>query len=216
MARGKALVCGVDDAASMIPSTALPSRPDLPCPCRRCRSPPPAPFAAAPPPAFGAFGGAGAAGAAGGAWRGYSRPGFRTSSLVLPFAAGALAGGALATLTANPNAYCNGGSLACYRNTCQGALSRCPETNATTVVATSCPDPRFTECWQSPDGAFQCFGRRRPRFGNEDIEAYCSAPEVTQLGPMRSGALAAQAAAAPVRVAAAAVAVLIGAGALAL
>jgi len=48
--------------------------------------------------------GAAGAGAAAGGLSGfkYSRPGYRSSSLILPFAAGALAGSALMTLNSNP------------------------------------------------------------------------------------------------------------------
>jgi hypothetical protein len=63
-----------------------------------------------------------------------------------------------------------------YKSVCQEALSKCQETNSTSLVVATCPDPRFSECWQSSDQLFQCFGRRRPSFGNEDIAAYCNQP----------------------------------------
>jgi hypothetical protein len=72
-----------------------------------------------------------------------------------------------------------------YKNVCQDALSKCKDTNSTSLVVATCPDPRFSECWQSSDQIFQCFGRRRPSFGNEDIAAYCNSPEGSGAGAPR-------------------------------
>lgn len=144
------------------------------------------PATAAPAPAFrpATAGAGGAAGAA--AYRpstfggstpfSYNRAGYRSTPLFLPFAAGALAGTALYSLNSNRNAYCNGFSVQCYKTTCQNALAQCKDTNSSSLVTAACPDNRFTECWQSSDQVFQCFGRRRPQFGDNDIAAYCNQP----------------------------------------
>eukprot|EP00879_Flechtneria_rotunda_P003715 GHRR01003953.1.p1 GENE.GHRR01003953.1~~GHRR01003953.1.p1 ORF type:complete len:197 (+),score=55.56 GHRR01003953.1:155-745(+) len=115
-------------------------------------------------------------GGIGGASR-FSRPGFRSSSFVLPFAAGALAGASLASLNSNRNAYCNGVSIQCYRDTCQQGLASCSATNSTSLVQGPCPDPQYSECWQSSDELYQCFGRRRPSFSGEDVVAVCNSPD---------------------------------------
>jgi len=39
-------------------------------------------------------------------------------------------------------------------------------------AAAGCPDPGFTDCWQSEDTLFQCFGRRRPRFRNQMLVSF--------------------------------------------
>lgn len=115
----------------------------------------------------------------------YNKPGHRSTSMLLPFAGGMMAGTALYSLTSNSKAYCNGFSVQCYKNVCQKALSNCKDTNSTSLVVATCPDPRFSECWQSSDQLFQCFGRRRPSFGNEDIAAYCNQPMGSSAGTAR-------------------------------
>lgn len=127
----------------------------------------------------------------------YSRPGFRTSPILIGLAAGALTATALSALNNNPNAYCNGVSIVCYKTVCQDALAQCEATNSTTLDLIPCPERRFTECYQSPDTLFQCLGRRRPSFGNEDVQGFCNqqangaSSHKLQLGLMGMLALAA-------------------------
>lgn len=107
----------------------------------------------------------------------YSRPGYRSSGFIVPFAVGALAGGAAYSLSSNANAYCNGFSIQCYKAACAKSMSRCAGMSSETeLVVATCPDSRFSECWQSPDTRFQCFGKRRPKYGTQDIVAYCNEP----------------------------------------
>ncbi|KAF8066399.1 hypothetical protein HT031_002723 [Scenedesmus sp. PABB004] len=132
---------------------------------------------------MGAMGGAmGGMGAAAGRFGGakpfsYGRPGFKSSRIAVPLAAGALAGGALYALSSSSSAYCNGFSVQCYKAACANALAQCDATRATALVTARCPDSRFSECWATSDRGFECFGRRRPAYGGEDIAAYCNAPQ---------------------------------------
>ena len=131
-----------------------------------------------------------------GGFSAYGRPGFRSSPFILPLALGGglLAAGAVSNLNRNPNAYCNGQSVQCYKAACEDALrNRCPEALAAATAAAGnsssgllvlspCPDARFSECYQTPTfndtdaASFECFGVRRPRYGREDLAGVCHAP----------------------------------------
>lgn len=125
-----------------------------------------------------------------------------------------MAGSAMANLNRNPNAYCNGITVQCYKAACEDALrNRCPEAaaaappvpiaaslvNATTnststpntssaassLVLSACPDSRYSECYRTVNfnntaaASFECFGVRRPRYGQEDLAAVCHQPDST-------------------------------------
>lgn len=104
----------------------------------------------------------------------YARSGFRTRPILIGLAAGVLTASALNALNTNPNAYCNGVSIQCYRQPCQEALAQCDATTNTTLNLIPCPDNRFSECYQTPDTIFQCLGKRRPSFGNDDVQGFCN------------------------------------------
>jgi hypothetical protein len=128
-----------------------------------------------------------------------ARPGFRATPFLLPFGAGLLAASAASSLARDRNAYCNGRTIMCYRAACEQALaSRCPDAAAAnaTLQLVPCPDSRaFSECYRTMPGGndlfnssssgvtgtvapvFECFGVRRPRFGNEDVTALCHQPD---------------------------------------
>lgn len=106
----------------------------------------------------------------------YSRPGFSSRPILIGLAAGALTAVALNSLNRNPNAYCNGVSIQCYKNSCQNALAQCQATNSTTLNLIPCPDNRFSECYQTNDTVFQCLGTRRPSYGNNDVQGFCNEP----------------------------------------
>jgi hypothetical protein len=59
-----------------------------------------------------------------GGFSSYGRPGFRSTPFILPLALGSglLAAGAISTLNRNPNAYCNGITVQCYKAACEDAL----------------------------------------------------------------------------------------------
>eukprot|EP00775_Hariotina_reticulata_P002759 gene2759-3053_t len=99
-----------------------------------------------------------------------------------------MAGVALSTLTNNPSAFCNGFNVQCYKSTCEQGMRQCTATNSTRLITAGCPDSRFTECWQSEDTLFQCFGRRRPSFRNEDVVSVCHTPELVGASPQGSAA----------------------------
>jgi hypothetical protein len=152
----------------------------------------------------------------------------------LALGGGLLAGSAVANLNRNPNAYCNGITVQCYKAACEDALrNRCPEAaaaapqvpvaaslvNATTnststpnttaaaassLVLSACPDARYSECYRTTNfnntaaASFECFGVRRPRYGQEDLAAVChqpvgssssaaAAPAVNKVGALRGG-----------------------------
>lgn len=123
-----------------------------------------------------------------GGFTGYRRSGFRSTPFILPLALGSglIAGAALSSLNNNPNAYCNGASVQCYRAACEEALRvRCPEAAAesnNTLVLTACPDQQYSECYATPTfndtdaTSFECFGVRRPRGRNQDLAAVCHQP----------------------------------------
>lgn len=131
-----------------------------------------------------------------GGFTGYARPGFRSSPFILPLALGGglLAAGAVSHLNRNPNAYCNGVTVQCYKAACEDALrNRCPEalsaataaaanSSSGLLVLSACPDARFSECYRTPTfnytdaASFECFGVRRPRYGRDDLAGVCHAP----------------------------------------
>lgn len=132
-----------------------------------------------------------------GGFSAYGRPGFRSTPFILPLALGGglLAASAVSSLNNNPNAYCNGVTVQCYRAACEDALrNRCPDAvpaataaaNATgtrdLLVLSACPDTRYSECYRTPSfndtsvPSFECFGVRRPRYGREDLAAVCHQP----------------------------------------
>lgn len=115
----------------------------------------------------------------------YSRPGSFTRPIVIGLAAGALTAVALNSLNSNPNAYCNGVSIQCYKGSCQKALAQCQTANSTTLNLIPCPDNRFSECYQTNNTNFQCFGTRRPSFGNEDVQGFCNQPGSNSAGRLK-------------------------------
>lgn len=195
---------------SRAPATSKPASVTRPAQTTRPTTRPAAAAPAAPvAPAGRAFGTT----ALPGGFNAYGRPGFRSTPFILPLALGGglLAGSTLAHLNRNPNAYCNGISVQCYKAACEDALrNRCPEAaaaappvptaaslvnatvNSTTtpnttgaassLVLSACPDARYSECYRTVNfnntaaASFECFGVRRPRFGNEDLAAVCHQP----------------------------------------
>lgn len=120
-----------------------------------------------------------------GGFAAYGRPGFRSTPFILPFAAGLLTASAVSSLARSPTAYCNGRDIQCYKATCQEALNnKCPEAAAgnATLVLSACPDARYSECYRTQGfndtaaASFECFGVRRPRYGQEDVSAVCHQP----------------------------------------
>jgi hypothetical protein len=108
----------------------------------------------------------------------YKRPGYRPTSLVVPFAVGALAGTAAGSLLLrNPSAYCNGRDIVCYKDECERAKGYCSAASAAPVLnLVPCPSPQFGECWETPNATFVCYGARRPQY-DSDVVAYCNEPE---------------------------------------
>lgn len=106
----------------------------------------------------------------------YGRSGFSSRPILIGLGAGALTALALNSLNSNQRAYCNGRDVQCYKTPCQNALAQCEATNSTTLNLIPCPDSRFTECYQTPDTEFQCFGTRRPSFGDNDVQGFCHSP----------------------------------------
>jgi hypothetical protein len=57
----------------------------------------------------------------------YSKPGYRSSSMLLPFAGGMMAGTALYSLSSNSKAYCNGFSVQCEEwGSCSASMAAWP------------------------------------------------------------------------------------------
>jgi hypothetical protein len=115
----------------------------------------------------------------------YRRRGSLTSPILIGLAAGLLTSSALNSLNRNPNAYCNGVSIQCYKNACQQALTQCQAANNTTLNLIPCPDNRFTECYSTNDTSFECFGTRRPSFGNDDVQGFCNRPGSSSAGGLK-------------------------------
>eukprot|EP00878_Enallax_costatus_P001158 GHUV01001299.1.p1 GENE.GHUV01001299.1~~GHUV01001299.1.p1 ORF type:complete len:207 (+),score=15.83 GHUV01001299.1:277-897(+) len=103
----------------------------------------------------------------------YARSGFRSRPILIGLGAGALTAVALSSLNSNPRAYCNGRDIQCYKTPCQNALAQCEATSNRTLNLIPCPDSRFSECYQTDDTQFQCFGNRRPSFGDNDVQGFC-------------------------------------------
>jgi len=108
----------------------------------------------------------------------YKRPGYRPTSLIVPFAVGALAGTAAGSLLLrNPSAYCNGRDIVCYKDDCERAKGSCPPASAAPILnLVPCPSTQFGECWETPNATFACYGARRPQYDG-DVVAYCNEPE---------------------------------------
>lgn len=102
--------------------------------------------------------------------------GQRRQSSIMPFAMGAFAGtAAYAILSTNPTAKCNGIRPECYKNLCTKAMLDCPNAQGQTLRLVNCPESKFTECWESSNRAFECYGHARPT-ASANMVGFCKVP----------------------------------------